>query len=443
MANTKQILALNRFDGRHAEGLGAELDALIARRKATFGASSVLVYERPIRLVRAEGVWMFDADGRRYLDVYNNVASVGHCHPRVVEAIAKQAATLNTNTRYLFDNIHDYAERLLETFPARLSNIVFTCTGSESNDFALRLTKAFTGGAGFIITESAYHGNTEAVTEVSPSSFKTRTVPPHVRTVPAPDVYRHPTNDVGTRFADDVAGAIADLAQNGVKFGGLLVDSIFSSDGIYADPAGFLKQAVEVVHEAGGLFISDEVQPGFGRTGAGMWGFQRHGVEPDIITMGKPMGNGFPVGGVVTRPEILAPLCETTGYFNTYGGNPVAAAAGLAVLDVIEDEGLIENAKTIGGYFRLGLQEMASRHASIGDVRSAGLFIGIEFSLPGTTEPDPTTASHVINALKERGVLIGAAGAYGNVLKVRPPLCFSRDNADLFLETLDAVLSDR
>ena len=443
MANTKQILALNRFDARQAEGLDAELESVIARRQATFGASSVLVYQRPIRMVRAEGVWMFDADGRRYLDVYNNVASVGHCHPRVVEAIAKQAATLNTNTRYLYDNVHDYAERLLKTFPARLSNIVFTCTGSESNDLALRLTKSFTGGAGFVVTETAYHGNTEAVTEVSPSSFKTRTVPPHVRTVPPPDLYRHPTNDLGARFAEEIAEAIADLKRNGVKFGGLLVDSIFSSDGIYADPAGFLKQAVDVVHKAGGLFISDEVQPGFGRTGTAMWGFQRHSVEPDIVTMGKPMGNGFPVGGVVTRPEILEAFCETTGYFNTFGGNPVAAAAGLAVLEVIEDEGLVENAKEVGGYFRSGLQEMASRHPSIGDVRSAGLFIGIEFSLPGTTDPDAAAASYAINALKERGVLIGAAGAYGNVLKVRPPLCFSRDNADFFLETFDAVLSDR
>ena len=443
MANTKQILALNRFDARHAKGLDAELESLIARRQATFGASSVLVYQRPIRMVRAEGIWMFDADGRRYLDVYNNVASVGHCHPRVVEAIAKQAATLNTNTRYLFDNVHDYAERLLATFPARLSNIVFTCTGSESNDLALRLTKSFTGGAGFVVTETAYHGNTEAVTEVSPSSFKTRSVPPHVRTVPAPDLYRHPTNDVGARFAEDVAKAVADLERNGVKFGGLLVDSIFSSDGIYADPAGFIKRAVDVVHQAGGLFISDEVQPGFGRTGTAMWGFQRHGVEPDIVTMGKPMGNGFPVGGVVTRPEILEAFCETTGYFNTFGGNPVAAAAGLAVLEVIEDEGLVENANKIGGYFRAGLRDIAVRHPSIGDVRGAGLFIGIEFSLPGTTDPDVAAASYAINALKERGVLIGAAGAYGNVLKVRPPLCFSRDNADLFVETLDAVLSDR
>jgi 4-aminobutyrate aminotransferase-like enzyme len=264
-----------------------------------------------------------------------------------------------------------------------------------------------------------------------------------VRTVPAPETYRNPTNDVGASFAEDVAKAIADLEKNGVKFGALLVDSIFSSDGIYPDPAGFLRQAVDVAHKAGGLFISDEIQPGFGRTGSGMWGFERHRVEPDIVTMGKPMGNGFPVGGVVTRPQILEAFCATTGYFNTYGGNPVAAAAGLAVLDVIEDEGLIENARWTGGYLVAGLREIASRHPGIGDVRSAGLFIGIEFSMPGTTEPDVATASYAINALKEHGVLIGAAGDHGNVLKVRPPLCFSRGNADLFLETLDEVLSHR
>ncbi len=442
MANTKQILALNRFDTHHAGGLGAEIEALIARRQATFGASSVLLYEQPIRMVHAEGVWMFDAEGRRYLDLYNNVASVGHCHPRVTEAVTRQAATLNTNTRYLFDNVHDYAERLLKTFPTRLSNIVFTCTGSESNDLALRLTKSFTGGTGFIVTETAYHGNTEPVTDVSPSSFKTRTVPPHVRTVPAPDTYRHPTKNLGARFAEDVAKAIADLERNGVKFGAFLADSIFSSDGIYADPAGFLKPAVDVVHKAGGLFIADEVQPGFGRTGTGMWGFERHGVEPDIVTSGKPMGNGFPVGGVVTRPEILKPFCETTGYFNTFGGNPVAAAAGLAVLDVIESEDLIGNARSIGDYLRAGLREVAGRHPGIGDVRGAGLFIGIEFSLPGTTEPDAAAASHTINALKDRGILISAAGAYGHVLKMRPPLCLSRDHTDLFLETLDEVLGE-
>ena len=387
---------------------------------------------------------MFDADGRRYLDVYNNVASVGHCHPRVVEAIAKQAATLNTNTRYLYDNIHNYAERLLATFPARLSNVVFTCTGSESNDFALRLTKSFTGGTGFVVTETAYHGNTEAVTEVSPSSFKTRTVPPHVRTIPAPDRTGIRRTMLGARFAADVAKAIADLERNGVKFAGLLVDSIFSSDGIYADPAGLpeSRRSTSCTRQAASSSRTRSSPASAGRArrcgalSATAW-------SPTSSPWASRWETAFRWAGWSRGRRSLKPFCETTGYFNTYGGNPVAAAAGLAVLDVIEDEGLIENASRIGGYFRAGLDEIAGRHPSIGDVRSAGLFIGIEFSLPGTTDPDAATASYAINALKERGVLIGAAGAYGNVLKVRPPLCFSRDNADLFLETLDAVLSDR
>jgi 4-aminobutyrate aminotransferase-like enzyme len=443
MAQGKQILALNRFDAGQTQGLSPDIASLVARRAATFGASSVLFYEQPLQMVRAEGVWMFDSTGRRFLDVYNNVPSVGHCHPRVVEAIAKQAATLNTNTRYLYDVVHTYAERLLATFPAGLSNVVFTCTGSEANDLALRFAKIFSGGTGFIVTETAYHGNTTAVMEVSPSSYKSRKVPPHVRTVPAPDNYLDPVSDPGTRFAAQVKAAIQDLEANGVKFAGLLVDSIFSSDGIYADPPGFLKAAVEIVHDAGGLFIADEVQPGFGRTGGQMWGFQRHDVVPDVVTMGKPMGNGFPMGGVVTRPEILTPFCAETGYFNTFGGNPVAAAAGLAVLDVIEDENLIHNAKDVGDYFRTGLRELSNRFPVIGDVRGAGLFTGVEFSVPGTRTPDTDTATYVINAMKEHGVLIGAAGFHGNTLKVRPPLCFTRENADLFFDAMEKVLAAR
>ncbi|XSG81506.1 MAG: aspartate aminotransferase family protein [Methyloligella sp. ZOD6] len=441
MPDTKQILALNRFEAEAGGPLDPEIADLVARRQATFGPSSVLFYEEPLHIVRAEGVFMYDAEGRRYLDTYNNVAQLGHCHPRVVEAIARQAATLNTNTRYLYDNIHEYAERLLDTFPASLSNIVFTCTGSEANDIALRLAKLFTGGQGFVVTETAYHGNTAAVSEVSPASFKGRSLPPHVRAVPAPDTYRRPAEDLGVRFAAEIEAAIGDLEESGIPFAGFIADSIFSSDGIYPDPRGFLEPAIEVVHNAGGLFIGDEVQPGFGRTGLQMWGFQRHGVTPDIVTMGKPMGNGFPVAGVVTRPEILEPFCDETGYFNTFGGNPVAAAAGLAVLDILEDEGLLENAEKIGGYFRQGLEAMKQLHPAIGDVRSAGLFIGIEFSPPGTTDPDPAMAAAVINAMKAEGVLIGAAGADGNVLKLRPPLCLQVEHVDFFMESLFDVLA--
>ena len=439
MTETTQITALNKFDASQAVGLTSETARLVARRNATFGAGSWLFYEAPLHMVRAAGVWMYDTAGKRYLDMYNNVPSVGHSHPRVVQAIAAQAATLNTHTRYLNDTVQTYAERLLAAFPAALSNIVFTCTGSESNDLALRLAKTFTGGAGFIVTETAYHGNTALTTEVSPSSFRSRRVPPQVRTVPAPDAYAQATDDPGPLLAAAVAAAIDDLHASGIKFAGLLVDTIFSSDGVHAAPPGFLKAAVDITRRAGGLFISDEVQPGFGRTG-NMWGFEHHGVEPDIATLGKPMGNGFPMGGVVTRPEILAPLFEETGYFNTFGGNPVAAAAGLAVLDVIKDEGLIENAETTGDYLRAGLRELAARTPRIGDIRGVGLFTGVEFSVVGTRDPDAAAAAWVINAMKDRGVLIGAAGAHGNTLKVRPPLCFSRDNADFFIDTLAAVL---
>jgi 4-aminobutyrate aminotransferase-like enzyme len=443
VTEVSEILSLNRFDPRTAEGLDPDVASLVARRAASFGASSVLFYQQPLHIVRARGVWMYDAQDRAYLDVYNNVPSVGHCHPRVVDAISRQAATLATNTRYLYNVVHDYAERLIATFPAALSNVVFTCTGSESNDLALRMAKRFTGGSGFIVTNTAYHGNTAAVMEISPSSFPDRKVPAHVRTVAPPDAYGAPTDDVGARFAADVQAAIADLQAHGIRFAGLVVDSIFSSDGIFADPRGFLKPAVEAVRAAGGVFIADEVQPGFGRTGLAMWGHQRHGVEADIVTMGKPMGNGFPMGGVVTRPEILDPFCEETGYFNTFGGNPVAAAAGMAVLDVIEDEGLMQNAHEVGEHLRAGLRELMADHPGIGDVRGAGLFTGVEFSRPGTREPDRAAATYVINAMKEQGVLVGAAGAHGNTLKVRPPLCFTRDNAEYFIDVLTRVLTAR
>ncbi|RJG41675.1 aspartate aminotransferase family protein [Mesorhizobium sp. DCY119] len=432
---TKEILALNRFDASQTNDFSPELAERIARRSAAFGASSVLFYQQPIEMVRAKGAFMYDAQGQRYLDVYNNVPSVGHCHPRVVEAIARQAGTLNIHTRYLASVVEAYAERLLATFPGQLSNVVFTCTGSESNDLAMRIAQIGTGAKGFIVTETAYHGNTALVTEISPSSLRRRKPAPYVRVVPAPSA----DANVGERFAAAVKVAIAELQAEGFGVAALVADSIFSSDGIYADPPGFLKPAVDAVRQSGGLFIADEVQPGFGRTG-GMWGFLRHGIEPDLVTMGKPMGNGFPMGGIVTRPELLAAFCEETGYFNTFGGNPVAAAAGLAVLDVIRDEELLDNAREVGDYFREGLKELSLAHASIGAVRGAGLFIGLDFIVPDERTPGTSLASHVINRMKENGILIGAAGKYGATLKIRPPLCFSRQDAGYFMATLADIL---
>ncbi|HQT63885.1 MAG: aspartate aminotransferase family protein [Acidocella sp. 20-57-95] len=441
MSVAKQILDLNRFDAGKASSMPPVLAERVQRRQATFGAASVLFYEQPIEMARGEGAYLYDTNGTRYLDVYNNVPSVGHCHPRVVAAIAAQAATLNTNTRYLVRIVETYAERLLATFPAPLCNLVMTCTGSEANDVALRIAENVTGARGFIVTKSAYHGNTSAVEHISPSSFKSQNTAPHVRTVPAPDPRDAPDADIGMQFAAQIQAAIDDLRTHGHGFAGFFADSIFSSDGIFADPPGFLQQAAALIRKEGGLFVADEVQPGFGRTGAGMWGFARHGIIPDIVTMGKPMGNGFPMGGVVTSPDHLAAFTRKTSYFNTFGGNPVAAAAGLAVLDVIADENLIANAAQAGGVLKDGLLALKSTFGQIGDVRGAGLFIGLDFNNQTTGAPDPAMASYVINAMKQHGILIGAAGLYGHTLKIRPPLCFNTSNAAFFVETLRTILS--
>ena len=443
MQEEKGILALNAFDPGNASAMAAGLRDAVQRRLKSFGSASVLFYQQPLRMERAEGVWMFDAEGRRYLDLYNNVPSVGHSHPRVVEAIRRQVGLLNTHTRYLSGVVDGYAERLLATFPPDIDHLVLTCTGSEANDLALRMAKVATGRAGFIVTETAYHGNTAAVTDVSPSSRPGQPLPPHVRTVPAPETFRAPVGDPGKRFAESVGRAIAELEQSGFGFAGLMVDTIFSSDGVHADPPGFLAPAVKLVHERQGLFIADEVQPGFGRTGAALWGFARHRVAPDIVTMGKPMGNGFPMGGVATRAALLDRFTAETKYFNTFGGNPVAAAAGLAVLDVIGDEGLMENAHEIGSYVMSGLREIGNRHIQIGDVRGSGLFIGLELVCDRDTKaPAPEIANELINRLRHRGILVGAAGPFGNTLKIRPPLCFTKDNADMFIAACDEVLRE-
>jgi 4-aminobutyrate aminotransferase-like enzyme len=434
------ILDLNALDQRHLDHLNAGTRALIARRHQTFGPDAPLFYRHPIHLVRGRGAWLYDADGRAYLDAYNNVASVGHCHPHVVEAIARQAATLAVNTRYLFDIVYAFAEKLLATMPAELTRVTMTCTGSESVDLALRIARHHTGGTGIIVTSHAYHGNTTAVAEISPSSGPAVPIGQHVRTVAPPDSYRNPAAGVGARLAEDVRRAIADLERHGIRFAALIVDSVFSSDGIFTEPPGFLTEAVAVVRAAGGLYIADEVQPGFGRTGAAMWGFLRHGLSPDLVAMGKPMGNGYPVAGVVLRPEILEDFARRCGYFNTFGGNPVAAAAALAVLEVIEGEDLIANAAAMGTRLQQGLKALQQRFPAIGDVRGAGLFAGVEFSRPGTTEADQALASRVVNGLRERCVLIGTAGPHGNVLKIRPPLCVGPAEVDLLVETLAVVL---
>jgi 4-aminobutyrate aminotransferase-like enzyme len=438
-----KTLMVNAFNPATAGDLDPALQALLARRQRVLGPSYKLFYEEPVHLVRGEGVYMYDANGTQYLDVYNNVPSVGHCHPHVVSAITRQVATLNTHTRYLHELILTYAEKLVATFPAPLSNVMFTCTGSETSDLALRVAHNFTGGTGIIVTQTAYHGITSAVSEVSPSLGSQVPLGVHVRTVPAPDQLRTPGADLGETFAANVEAAIADLRRHGIRVAALLVDTIFSSDGVYADPAGFLAPAVDAIRRAGGIFIADEVQPGFARTGDAMWGFQRHGVVPDLVILGKPMGNGMPIAGLVAQPEVLADFALRARYFNTFGGNPVSCAAGLAVLEVIENEQLMANAKTVGQYMKKGLESLADRYPSIGEVRGAGFFIGTDLVRDrGGRQPDSALAIRLVNGLRQRHILIGASGPEGHVLKIRPPLPFSRDNADRFLNALDDTLKE-
>jgi 4-aminobutyrate aminotransferase-like enzyme len=423
--------------------LSGEDSELIARRDRLLGPAYRLMYETPIHVVRGEGVWLYDNTGRAYLDVYNNVTSIGHCHPHVVEAVSRQLATLSTNTRYLHETILNYAEKLLATFPQELGHVMFTCTGSEANDLALRIAKTYTGGTGIIVTETAYHGITDCVSQFSPSLGPSVNLGQHVRTVPAPNLYRSDGADVGETFAVNVRSAIKDMLRHGIQPAVLIVDTLFTSDGVLSDPPGFLAGAVEAIREAGGIFIADEVQPGFARTGSHMWGFQRHGLTPDIVTLGKPMGNGHPIAGVVVKPEVVEEFGRRARYFNTFGGNTVSCTAGLAVLEVIEKEGLKDNAREVGSYLHSSLEGLSKRHPSIGNVRGAGLFLGVEMVRnSGTREPDREITARVVNGMREKGVLISACGIDHNVLKVRPPLIFSRANADTFLNAMDKVLSE-
>ncbi|MBX4926417.1 aspartate aminotransferase family protein [Rhizobium binae] len=420
--------------------------ALIARRERLLGRNMSLFYDEPVHLVRGEGVWLWDADGRRYLDCYNNVPHVGHCHPRVVEAITRQASTLNTHTRYLHEGILDYVERLTATFDRSLDAAILTCTGSEANDVALRMAQAVTGKTGVIATNHTYHGNTAAVSQLSTRMPPVGGFGGHVRHVPAPDSYRPLGGEGGdafaTAFAAEVEAAIASLQESPHGFSAIIIDPFFANEGFPDLPPGFLDKTVAAVRKAGGLVITDEVQPGFGRTGSDMWGHQRAGIVPDIVTLGKPMANGHPVGGVVANAEVLNAFRKAFRYFNTFGGNPVSCAAAMAVLDVIEDEKLIENARSVGEYTRDAFKRLAQKHPIIGDVRGSGLFMGMEFVLDrATKQPAAAEASRIVNEMRERGVLMGKIGIHQCATKIRPPMPFSRDNADLMLSVFDNVLS--
>ncbi|NTJ67846.1 aspartate aminotransferase family protein [Agrobacterium rhizogenes] len=419
---------------------------LIARRERLLGRNMSLFYDDPVHLVRGEGVWLWDADGRKYLDCYNNVPHVGHCHPRVVEAITRQASTLNTHTRYLHEGILDYVERLTATFDESLNAAILTCTGSEANDVALRMAQAVTGKTGVIATNHTYHGNTTAVSQLSTRMPPVGGFGGHVRHVPAPDSYRPLGGEGGdafaTAFAAEVEKAIASLQETPHGFSAIIIDPFFANEGFPDLPPGFLDKTVAAVRKAGGLVITDEVQPGFGRTGTHMWGHQHAGIVPDIVTLGKPMANGHPVGGVIANVDTINAFRKAFRYFNTFGGNPVSCAAAMAVLDVIKDENLVENARNVGEYTRSAFQRLAEKHSIIGGVRGSGLFMGTEFVLDKQTkEPATAEATRIVNEMRERGVLMGKIGIHQCATKIRPPMPFTKGNADFMLSIFDDVLS--
>ena len=421
-------------------------ERMLAWRKRVMGLQTYMFYDKPLHMVRGEGAWLYDVTGRRYLDVYNNVPHVGHCHPHVVAAIARQAAILNTNTRYLFDEVLEYAERLSALFPAGLTSCMFVNSGSEAVDLGWRLAKAFTGNTGALVMEYAYHGWTDAVEALSPEMRQGHDRP-HVRKLIGPDDYRGPyrrgDNDIAERYAADADRAIASLAEGGHKPAMFIADAGFLTNGVLDAPKGYLQGVYDRVRKAGGLAIADEVQTGFGRQGEAMWGFQLHGVVPDIVCMGKPIGNGHPLGAVVTRPEIVQALVDQGIFFSTFGGNNVSCAAGMAVLDVLEREGLQENARKVGNHFRAALRKLGERHALIGDVRGNGLLVGLELVRDRKTlEPATPETKRVVNRMRDLGVLTATEGPHGNVLKLRPPICFTREQADMTIAAVDRALSE-
>ena len=419
--------------------MSADTAVMIERRQSLLGSAYRLFYKEPVHIMCGEGVWLFDPDGNKYLDMYNNVPHVGHCHPHVVEAITKQTAILNTHTRYLHENVIELAERLTATFPPELDNVMFSCTGSEANELALRIARTVTGGTGIVVTDFAHHGNTKAIYDISTEGIPRDEMPEYVVTVPSPDTYR---DELGSEdYANHVHEALDTLRSRGIQPAAFVIDTIISSGGVVRPPVGYLKNALEIINDAGGLFIADEVQPGFARTGENFWGYETDDFMPDIVTVGKPMGNGHPLAATIARSDLVDEFATHGNYFNTFGGNPVSCAAGLAVLDVIEQEGLQDNALTTGQYLTDGLTDLVAKHEAIGDIRGSGFFKAVELVTDRDSKnPAAELATYVVNELRNRGILTGSIGPHDNILKLRPPMVFSQENADFFLGILDDVL---
>jgi 4-aminobutyrate aminotransferase-like enzyme len=421
------------------------IDSLIARRDRALGSGAPLFYQTPLHIVRGDGVYLFDADGRRYVDMYNNVPCVGHANPYVVEAMARQQGTLNVHSRYLHEGIVEFAERLTKLHTPALDSVVFSCSGTEANEVALKMARVATGKRGIVCTNATYHGNSEAVGRLT-GLRRGQQQSPDVRAFPFPETYRplEPNSseaDLAGAYLGALRNAIRSLESSGEGFAALIVCSIFANEGLPDVPSGFMPRAVEMVHAAGGLVIADEVQAGYCRTGR-WWGYEVTGFTPDIVVTGKPMGNGLPLSATAARKSLVDGFRTATHYFNTFASSPLQAAVGMAVLDVIEREKLRENAATVGAGLKRALLERKGRCAAIGDVRGQGLFVGVEMvSDRDSQTPDRDRAVDVVNRLKDKGFLTSNAGAFGNVVKIRPPLVFGQSHADAFLDAFDATIA--
>lgn len=422
----------------------------LAARRQRLGRNLSLAYREPLKIVRGWRQYLFDHEGRRYLDAYNNVPHVGHAHPAVVRAGRAQMGVLNTNTRYLHDLVNGYAERLTATLPAPLSVCYFVNSASEANELALRLARAYTGHRDMVVLEAAYHGHTTGLIDLSPYKHAGpggTGAPEWVHVAPLPDDYRGPFKRsdplAGPKYAAQTSALIDQLAAAGRGLAGFIAETCPSVGGQIFLPPGYLPAVYARVRAAGGVCIADEVQTGYGRIGTHFWAFEAHGVTPDIVVMGKPIGNGHPIGAVVTTPAIAAAFDNGMEFFSTFGGNPVSSAIGLAVLEVVQAEGLPAHARAVGERLLTGLRPLITAHPLVGDVRGSGLFLGVELVRDRETlTPADQAASHLVNRLRARGILLGTDGPYHNVIKIRPPMPFDHADADLLVTALAEALHD-
>ncbi len=419
---------------------------LLARRKATLGPTYQNFYDQPLHLVRGAGSKLWDVDGRQYIDAYNNVVSVGHCHPHVVDALCRQAATLNTHTRYLHSTIVELGEMLVERLPGDIDTCIFTCTGSEANDLATQIARHVTGNQGVLVTEASYHGVSQLTRQLSTDSYPAKDRPDWLAVVEPPNLYRGPFTrddpDAGQKYLAQACAQLDQLEQRGHRPAAAMIDLVWDSNGPLAAPPDYLLGLCAEVRKRGGLIIADEVQSGYCRSGQHWWTSDVYGLQPDILTCGKPMGAGHPLALMATTRAIIEQYAEQYHYFNTFGGNPVSAAVGKAVIEVLESEGLLHNAGDTGAYLETGLRKLAAKHAAIGDVQGRGLFWGLDMIADAASKTPFSEAQmrRLGSLIVEQGVITGTSGRYGQILKLRPPLVFSRDDADHTLTAIDNAL---